>query len=207
MSSEYQEVRRQLDEILKEEERARGSWWVDLQNRLNTWYDQWDDLLRGWLRDLFGIQIPVGWGWLLPVLILLILILAFFWIQRRVHYTRRVEEDAGSSSMPVGEEVQHWWEEGEKKAEQGDYKEGIRCLFWAVLTALHERGVLIRSDHKTNREYRREVEQNGSSLLSLFSALTLRFDLVWYGQLQAGDGDYRKFRRLSALLIQGGDRE
>ncbi|EGK13789.1 DUF4129 domain-containing protein [Kroppenstedtia eburnea] len=207
MSSEYREVRRQLAEILKDEESARGGWLVDLQNQLVTWFDKWDGMFREWLVNLFGIPIPVGWGWLLPVLIILILLFTFFWIRRGVHYTRHREGDAGSASMPAGEEVHRWWREGEMKAEQGDYREGIRCLFRAVLAALEERKVLIRGDHKTNREYRQEVEQNGSGLLSLFSALTLRFDLVRYGRLQAGEGDYREFRRLSAPLVEGGDRE
>lgn len=207
MSSEYREVQRQLAEILKEEKSARGGWLVDLQNRLYTWFDTWDRMFRDWLDDLLGIPIPVGWGWLLPVLIILILLFTLFRLRRGVYYTPHVEGDEGSASMPSGEEVHHWWAEGELRAEQGDYREGIRYLFQAVLAALEERKVLTRGDHKTNREYRQEVEQNGSGLLSLFSALILRFDLVRYGQLQAGEGDYREFRQLSAPLVKRGSRE
>lgn len=178
---------------------------MDLQSQLYTWFSEVDRMFQKLILYLFGVPIPVGLGWLLPVLLILIIFFIVFWIRRRVHYTHPQEGNSSSVSVPAGEEIHRWWTEGETRAEQGDYREGIRCLFRSVLAALEERKVLIRGDHKTNREYRKEVEQNGSELLPLFSALVLRFDLIWYGRIQADEGDYRDFRQLSTPLVKGDD--
>ncbi|PTX55068.1 uncharacterized protein DUF4129 [Melghirimyces profundicolus] len=204
VSPDYREARKQLSEILKEENRSKQNWLLDIERQLDAWSQEANRWLSHWMETLFGMDVDVRIGWLLPFLLALMGGLTFFWLRRRVHFHRTVEQRLSGTSSFEKHPSSRWWDLAETYAERREYREGIRCLFRSVLVSLNERRVLVQGDFKTNREYRQEVERNRSELLPAFSALIQRFDRVWYGRVEAREEDYTEFKRLSAELVKGG---
>lgn len=204
LARDYQEANRQLSEILKEEERSGENLLLKIKQGLyNGWID-WNHRFQEWLEQLLGVEVDTRLGWLLPVLLAALLLLAAVWIFRKTTYSGKVQKDQQHDVPSVEDEAFRWWLMAEARAKRKEYREGIRYLFRSVLASLEKQQILVRGDYKTNHEYRREVEQNRSDLLPAFTELVHQFDRIWYGRVPAAEQEYEVFRSLSAPLVKRG---
>ncbi|PTM58870.1 DUF4129 domain-containing protein [Desmospora activa] len=207
MTREYEESRRQLSDILQQDEFQTWSWWQRLLDRIDQIpvIGEWS--IGAWLNDLLSSLFRAGEGsgvgWLLPVVLAIILGLSMWFVLRQIYFSQPQQEKdtaaASGESMAVV-----WWERGEAYAAQREYREAIRCLFRHALEVLDERKILDRREHKTNREYREEIAVRSPALLPVFQSLIMRFELVWYGMIDPEEADYDDYRRLCQRLTGGG---
>lgn len=210
MTHEYEESRRQLSEILQQDEFRTWEWWQGLLERfqqlpeLGEWsIDAW---LSRLLSSLFQTGESHGVGWLLPMLLAIILAVIMWVVLRQIYFSQPQEEGKALTAMTESKTT-IWWERGEAYASEGEYREAIRCLFRYALEVLDEQKILDRRDHKTNREYREEVAVGTPALLPVFQTLIMRFELIWYGMVDPKSSDYEEYRRLCERLTGGGTAE
>jgi hypothetical protein len=150
----------------------------------------------------------LGWLLLLGVALAVLLAAALrFWSSRRgpKPAPARREETRGQPPPPE-EEPPHeqpagvWWRRAEEHASAGRHLEGVRCLYRAVLSALHTRNLLRYEPTRTNGEYVRQVRlapHAPPELHAPFERLTDSFEAHWYGSVPCAAEDYSACRRLA----------
>lgn len=83
--------------------------------------------------------------------------------------------------------------EAEKLAREGNLRGAIRKGYIALLCELSDRKVIGLSQHKTNRDYLRDVRGRGE-LYQNMNGLTLNFERHWYGFDSAEEKDWEEFK-------------
>jgi predicted transcriptional regulator len=83
--------------------------------------------------------------------------------------------------------------EAEALARAGDLRSAIRKGYIALLCDLSDRRVISLAQHKTNRDYLRDVRPN-PALYENISGLTGSFERHWYGSQNAVEEDWNEFR-------------
>ena len=92
------------------------------------------------------------------------------------------------------ETAQNLFDEAENLARQGNLRGAIRKGYIALLCELSERKIIGLSQHKTNRDYLRDVRKQ-NELYQNMSGLTLNFERHWYGFEEARESDWESFKR------------
>lgn len=83
--------------------------------------------------------------------------------------------------------------EADKLAREGDWRGAIRKGYIALLCELGDRKIVRLAQHKTNRDYLRDVRQH-SMLYGEIQTLTEIFERHWYGFHDANADDWTDFR-------------
>lgn len=83
--------------------------------------------------------------------------------------------------------------EAERLAREGNLRAAIRKGYIALLCELSDRKIIGLANHKTNRDYLRDVRKR-PELYRNMNALTNNFESVWYGFGKAETEDWEKFR-------------
>lgn len=84
--------------------------------------------------------------------------------------------------------------EAEKLAREGNLRAAIRKGYIALLCELSDRKLIGLAQHKTNRDYLRDV-RNAPELYSNLSGLTGSFERHWYGFASPEEKDWEEFRQ------------
>jgi hypothetical protein len=84
-----------------------------------------------------------------------------------------------------------WLEQANLSAGRGDYRGAVHFAYWAGVARLEELGSWAPDRARTPREYLR-VLPPGHQHRSMLSALTQRFERIWYGFDPAGPEDFRQ---------------
>ena len=90
--------------------------------------------------------------------------------------------------------------EAESLARSGDTRAAIRKAYIALLCELGDRKIIRLAQHKTNRDYLRDVHQR-PSLYAEIEPLTASFEKHWYGSVDATAGDWMDFRARSRVAL------
>jgi hypothetical protein len=85
--------------------------------------------------------------------------------------------------------------EAEEMARRGDLRAAIRQGYIALLCELSDRKAVRLEQHKTNRDYLREVA-GAPALHQPLSRLTNSFEYHWYGLAPANQRDWEEFRQV-----------
>lgn len=85
-------------------------------------------------------------------------------------------------------------DQAERLARAGDLRGAIRKGYIAVLCELNDRKIIRLAQHKTNRDYLRDVRSK-SEIHRNLSDLTASFERHWYGFDDAGKEDWENFRQ------------
>jgi len=83
--------------------------------------------------------------------------------------------------------------EAERLAREGEIRAAIRKGYVAFLCELSDKNVIALEQHKTNRDYLRDV-RGRQTLYGNMSGLTLSFERHWYGLQPTGENDWDSFR-------------
>jgi hypothetical protein len=83
--------------------------------------------------------------------------------------------------------------EAERLAREGNMRAAIRKGYIALLCELSDRKIIGLANHKTNRDYLRDVRKR-PELYQNMNALTDNFESVWYGFGKPDAEDWEKFR-------------
>lgn len=91
------------------------------------------------------------------------------------------------------ETAQNLFAEAENLARSGDLRGAIRKGYIALLCDLSDRQIVRLSQHKTNRDYLRDVRKK-AELYQNMNNLTLNYERHWYGFDEAEISDWEHFR-------------
>jgi len=113
--------------------------------------------------------------------------------KKRVILGERLRED---------ETAQNLFDEAERLARTGNLRGAIRKGYIALLCELSERKIIGLSQHKTNRDYLKDVRKQ-NELYKNMSGLTDNYERHWYGFDSAEETDWEEFRRDYKKAIGG----
>jgi hypothetical protein len=118
----------------------------------------------------------------------------FFAVQFR--FKERAEKKARvvlGERLTADETARSLFGEAERLAGEGDLRGAIRKGYIAFLCELSERKIIGLSQHKTNRDYLRDVCPK-SELYENMSGLTGNYERHWYGSDAARETDWTEFK-------------
>lgn len=95
--------------------------------------------------------------------------------------------------LSADETSRNLFDEAERLAREGNLRGAIRKGYIAFLCELSERKIIGLSQHKTNRDYLRDVRQQ-NELYANMSGLTNNYERHWYGFDDAEQTDWEEFR-------------
>ncbi len=172
---------------------SQVSWLEKLLQKVRDWIRSVELFFSDLMNGLFQVDnAPVSIGWLFPALLVLLIFIAFWWFGSKLIINRELKgEGVESATQQTG--GSQWIKLAEQAAEQGVYREAIRCLFQSVLERLDEQGVISRAENKTNLEYVDEVERHLPQQAPIFTELVRRFDHSWYGLATVNSAQYEQF--------------
>jgi Domain of unknown function (DUF4129) len=93
--------------------------------------------------------------------------------------------------------------EAERLAREGNLRGAIRKGYIALLCELSDRKVIGLAQHKTNRDYLRDVRSRGE-LFQNMNGMTSSFERHWYGFQPAETSDWDEFRQRFRKAIETG---
>jgi hypothetical protein len=179
--------RQKLSEILARREfrAVRGpTLWDQLIQRIQRWIIHWlDRIFRRVSYVPHGGQIVV-WA-----VIGLAVILVVIWLRRAV---QRQIIDWPREPIPFAPSQKHWrrWlAEAREAAQQGRWRDAIHLAYWAAISQLEQGGAWAPDRARTPREYLRLLP-GSSEKRPILDALTRQFEIIWYGQHDAGADDF-----------------
>ncbi len=183
--------------------------------------------LEEWWRDHFSWRrhdadrspgiIPVKALWVLAavlVVVLLGLVLYRTWKRRRhggavtampvATLPDIMDEDVVADQLPA----ERWMEMAVGFADRGEWRLALRAMFLAGLAHLGHCRLIQIAKHKSNRDYRRELDRRAHDrppLLAAFQANVGILESVWYGAHAADRYTVDGFRANQDVILQTGN--
>jgi len=105
-------------------------------------------------------------------------------------------------TLAADETAQNLFSEAERLAREGNLRAAIRKGYIALLCELSDRKIIGLANHKTNRDYLRDVRKR-PELHQNMNALTNNFESVWYGFGKPEAEDWEKFREKYKQTVSG----
>jgi hypothetical protein len=181
------DARQRLTEILGRREFAAvhaPTWWDQLLLLIQEWWRKLMEKLFGGLRrgpDVGGILVWTAIGVLMSILAL--------WLWRTwLRSGARIALDL-REPLPPARDWQDWAHEAREAAVRGDHRQAIHSAYWAGIQRLDATGAWTVDSSRTPREYLR-LFPPGHRHQAALSALTRRFEAVWYGYQPATATDF-----------------
>lgn len=200
------EDKRKLAEILRRTEyqkpEAQESWFQRLQKKIRDWFNEKfprPDIPEGAGKGLqsasFGLQILL-YTVVLGFIAFLIYRFAPFFAEK---FRRREKEEKGErvilgEKLSADEDAQTLFDEAEALAREGNLRGAIRKGYIALLCELSDRKIIGLAQHKTNRDYLRDVRKK-QTLYQIMNGLTTSFERHWYGFETADEADWHEFKQ------------
>jgi hypothetical protein len=104
--------------------------------------------------------------------------------------------------LAADETARNLFVEAERLAREGDLRGAIRKGYIAFLCELSDRKVIGLSQHKTNRDYLRDV-RGQNELYKNMSGLTNNYERHWYGSDDAREKDWAEFKEEYQKAVGG----
>ena len=201
------EDKQKLAEILRREEYQRP------EQKEESLFQKWTREIMEWLAKMFPrVNMPesTGGGFqglsiVLQVLLYALVIGAIGFIIYKFapflfgRYSARVKKEKKDrvilgELISADESAESLFGEAERLAREGDLRGAIRKGYIALLCELSDRKVIGLAQHKTNRDYLRDVRNRGE-LYDNVNGLTSSFERHWYGFQSAEMSDWDEFRQ------------
>ena len=208
------EDKRKLAEILN-----RADYQKPEPNKEESLLQKWIRLLLEWLESIFPRPnlpeaAPTGFQSFSVVLQILLYALAAGAIGFTIYkfaplvigkYRTRAkpvkkERVILGERIAANESAANLFGEAENLARAGNLRAAIRKGYIAVLCDLSDKKIISAAQHKTNRDYLRDVRQQ-RELYENLSGLTKNFERHWYGDESANESDWNEFRQQYKNLI------
>lgn len=182
-----QAARQKVEEILSRREfrRVHGP----------TLFDIWLEKVLRWIDKILS---PSRYGSatndFLHILVYgaIAIALSFFaiWLKRR--FDRSRDPELPREIVPFAPSARGWrsWlAAARQSAQQQDWRNAVHLAYWAGISFLEEHGAWRPDRARTPREYLRLLKASNPQHSTL-TALTRNFEVIWYGQRDAGAGDF-----------------
>lgn len=106
----------------------------------------------------------------------------------------KIERVILGEKLAAHEDAQTLFTEAENLAREGNLRQAIRKGYIAVLCELSDRKIIGLAQHKTNRDYLRDVYKR-REIYENMKGLTGNFERHWYGFDEADEKDWEEFRQ------------
>jgi len=119
-------------------------------------------------------------------------IIMLIWAVRSLR--RQETEDLPREIMPFAPSAKNWrsWlAEARQAAEMQDWRNAIHLAYWAGISSLESAGAWKPNRARTPREYLRLLGTRSPNHRPL-SALTRKFEVIWYGERAAAEADFQE---------------
>ena len=172
-----------------------------------TWWDRAKMKMLEWLQKFFEGVAAVGTAapWLGTLLEWVcyagVAVGLLFFLLRNVA-RQRLRVALGGEALKGSaweNEANDWTGRAAQHAEAGDWREAVRCLYWAAIVLLESRRAWRHNPTRTPREYVRLLKA-GSAQQKGLHTLTQIFERVWYGLREADEREYAEARGLYERL-------
>lgn len=184
-------ARKKLDEILNRKEFRKSqdfAWLERLLERIARWIDRHGPRRRSPRSASFPTWIGRALVWTIIVGVCGALGFALWkWIRR----TQENVELNLSGGEQFHKRSREWVADALAARRRGDYRDAIRCAYWAAVFRLEELGRWTPNRTRTPREYLRMLPVDHFQRSPL-ADLTQRFELTWYGYAVATARDFDK---------------
>jgi hypothetical protein len=208
------EDKRKLAEILRRPEfqkprEDQESWFERVQKSIKEWFDEKfpsPNVPRGAAQGLqsisFGLQM-VLYALILGFIAFIIYRFAPFLADRfrRRETTEKGERVILGEKLAADEDAQTLFDEAEALAREGNLRGAIRKGYIALLCELSDRKLIGLAQHKTNRDYLRDVRKK-DELYRNMNGLTTSFERHWYGFETADEADWNEFRQIYRQAVK-----
>lgn len=207
------EEKRKLAEILRrpefqKPEEQQESWFERIQRKIREWFDEKfprpkipEGAKQGFQSISFGLQILL-YAVVLGFIAFIIYRFAPFFADR---FRRREKEEKGEriilgEKLSAEEDAQTLFDEAEALALNGNLRGAIRKGYIALLCELSDRKIIGLAQHKTNRDYLRDVRKK-RELYQNMNGLTNSFERHWYGFDNVNETDWNEFKQIYRQAI------
>jgi hypothetical protein len=159
-----------------------------------------------WIADLFdggggGTTTPFSFGTggsvVFTLLLLAVAIVAIVFVVRallgRPRRKKQAPEPEPEAEVEVVRSVDEWTEAAQRHEAAGQWKDGLRCRFRALVVRLTERGIVPEIAGRTSGELRADVRAVVPPAGPDFDGAAELFDRAWYGDLPTGPEEARRF--------------
>jgi hypothetical protein len=188
-------VRQTADEIL-----ARPEFQEDPPGLLERFWDAVNEAVGDVFSSLVGGGGPAVFAWLILAVIVGVIVFFLVRLARTVQAdpSQAVRVDQGRRRPPA-----EWLRDAEAFEAKGEWREGLRCRYRAIVDELVARRVVPDVPGRTAGEYRREVADASPEVAAAFGRATELFELAWYGHRDTGPEESRQFRALADEVRTG----
>jgi hypothetical protein len=188
-------VREKIDRILSSQEFSKGGQGSGLTDYLANWIKS----VVEWIKDrINSIRMPnmninvlpeagLSEGAALTLKILAAVIIAglifiiVFLLIRRLRNSKQVRQDEDAMLIYTLRDPELVLETALSFAQKGDYRQGLRYLYFSLILKLNELNVVRIDKSKTNRQYLNEAKSSGYGQYEDVAGITRAFNDYWYG--------------------------
>ena len=195
------EARQAADQILSS---SRYQWDEPPSNPLESlvrWItDRLDDLLPDDLPVGGGGALPSWVGWAVLGIVVVVVLLVVWRARAGFRRIRKVDE-AAEVVIDEGDEHHDWADEAVAFEEAGRWRDGLRCRYRALVSALAARDVIPDLVGRTAGEFVADVRRNRPAAGRPFRAATEIFESAWYGGRAGGPAERDAFVERAAEVM------
>jgi hypothetical protein len=196
------EARRAADEVLS---RPEYDWDEPSESPIESlarWIaDRLDDVLPDGSFGVSGGSLPTWVGY--AVLALLVLAVAFllYRVRAGLRANRKAPRAVADVIIEAGEDRRDWASEALAFEEAGQWREGLRCRYRALVSELAARQVIPDLVGRTAGEFVGDVRRSRPAAGRPFRAATDLFEAAWYGGRDGGPEERDAFAALADEVL------
>jgi Domain of unknown function (DUF4129) len=158
--------------------------WDQVVQRVQRWIVHWLDRM---FRKVS--YVPHGGEIFVWCAIALAAIVVVIWLKRTAE--RQIIDWPREPILfaPSQKHWRKWLADAREVAHQGHWRDAIHLAYWAAISQLEQAGAWPPDRARTPREYLRLLPEASDKRPAL-DTLTRRFEIIWYGQHEAGADDF-----------------
>jgi hypothetical protein len=192
------EVRRTVHDVLAQREFRQPP--RSLLERARTWaIEEFSRVLDSMFRG--GRGSVIAWSIVAVALVVLGLLVARF-----VRRTTADPEVTAALAPRHRRSSAEWLSEAAAHEALGEWRDGMRCRYRALVADLVDRGVLDDVPGRTAGEYRSELAGRTPVVAPDFSGASELFERAWYGGIDTGPDEASDFDELAGRVRTGARR-
>jgi Domain of unknown function (DUF4129) len=182
------EIRRTAEEIL-----ARPEYAPPPRSWLERILDWLDDRLDWVFPDSLSIGGAGGSTFFTLLLLAAVVVLVVFLLRHWRRIDRRRDDDALSLEIEEERSATEWETAALRAEAAGNWKEGLRCRFGALVGRLAAAGAVPPVPGRTAGEFRADIRVSVPSAAGDFADAADLFERAWYGDLPTGAAEAERF--------------
>lgn len=141
-------------------------------------------------------------GWLLVIMALSLIVTVIVMVVRR--WTPRVadgDDPLSDTELEHRRRAAAWVGDAERLEAEGEWKLAIRARYRALVRTLVDRRQVLDLAGRTTGELRIDMAESTPDAADAFDTACLLFELPWYGHVDTGADENRRFRDLADKIL------